>query len=170
MLVPSLPESEQRQNLADNTRGNTGKSTESKFISDLYKRKQKSVYEDELEAYLAEDIEEPETDILTYWKYKSKRWPRMAAMAQDVLAVTATSASSERSFSTGRDLLGISRHSLLPESMEACICLRSFILSGVAEDGDIPEVNEQELNDCIALITAAERDEQDEDFHMEENE
>ena len=53
-------------------------------------------------------------------------------MARDILAVTATSASSERSFSVARDLLGLSRYRLTPEVMEASSCLCSWLRSGFA--------------------------------------
>jgi len=42
-------------------------------------------------------------------------------MARDILAVTATSALSERCFNAGSDLLGLNRHFLMPETMEASI-------------------------------------------------
>jgi hypothetical protein len=48
-------------------------------------------------------------------------------MARDYLAITATSASSERVFSTGKDLLGICRLCLKPTTMKACMCLRSWL-------------------------------------------
>lgn len=52
-------------------------------------------------------------------------------MASDYLAVLASSASSERVFSASRDLLGITRFNLKPNTMEACILLRSWIRSGL---------------------------------------
>ena len=42
-------------------------------------------------------------------------------MAMDYLAIPATSVSSERVFSTGRDLLGMNRQSLCSETMEASV-------------------------------------------------
>ena len=38
----------------------------------------------------------------------------------------ATSAASVRSFSTDRDLLETARNSLLPSTMQICVCLRSW--------------------------------------------
>ncbi len=107
---------------------------------------------------MAEDVEDGDTDILNYWRFKSSKWPRMAAMAQDVLAITATSASSERSFSTGRQLLGLNRHRLLPESMEACICPRSWIrgelLKETGDDQDnFPPISEKELDEILESMS-----------------
>ena len=84
---------------------------------------------DELEAYLAQEKEPLDTDPLVYWASKTSRWPRLCMMARDILAITATSASSERCFNAGTDLLGLNRHSLMPETMEASICVRSGLRS-----------------------------------------
>ena len=84
-------------------------------------------------AYLAEETERMHTNVLDYWKYKQSKWPNLALMAKDILAVTASSASSERSFSSGRDMIGISRHRLLPDTVEACICIRSWLRANIAK-------------------------------------
>ncbi|KAK4003906.1 hypothetical protein OUZ56_005655 [Daphnia magna] len=47
-------------------------------------------------------------------------------MARDMLSIPATSAGSERAFSTGKDCFGIARMSLNTETVEALICLRSW--------------------------------------------
>ena len=41
--------------------------------------------------------------ILEYWKSKEKEDPVMARVARDHFAIPASSAASERTFSTGRD-------------------------------------------------------------------
>ena len=84
---------------------------------------------DELEAYLAIGPEEINGDVLDYWRLSAAKWPNLAAMARDYLPIPATSAASERSFSTGRDLLGLYRQSLLPDTMEHTVCLRSWLNS-----------------------------------------
>ena len=84
----------------------------------------------ELRAYLEEPVEDQDMDSLSYWRVKKGRWPRLAAMARDYLAVPATSASSERCFRTGRDLLAINRMSMVPETMEASMVPRALIRSG----------------------------------------
>ncbi len=92
---------------------------------------------DELESYLSlgpELIPDGHNGLLIYWKNACSKWPHLASMARDYLAVPASSAGSERSFSTGRDLLGLNRHRLLPESMEASIRLRSWLRAGIDID------------------------------------
>ena len=65
-------------------------------------------------------------------------------MARDLLTIPATSAASERAFTVGKDIFGISRMSLKPETVEALICLRSWYkagLVGVKEVYDFLEEN-----------------------------
>ena len=62
-------------------------------------------------------------------------------MARDLLSIPATSASA---FTVGKDIFGISRMSLKPETVEALICLRSWYkagLVGVKEVYDFLEEN-----------------------------
>lgn len=68
-------------------------------------------------------------------------------MARDYLPIPATSAASERSFSTGRDLLGIYRQRLLPDTMEHTVCLRSWLNSKlVTLDSDSVTPNPNVVN------------------------
>ena len=49
----------------------------------------------------------------------------LAAMAKDLLNIPATSAATDRAFSVGKDVYGISRYKLWPKTVEALVCLRS---------------------------------------------
>lgn len=98
-----------------------------KYVDTIYKYKTRVKHQDELEDYLSIGAENGDENVLSYWKQHANEWPNLSIMARDYLAATATSASSERGFSTGRDLLGITRYSMSPQTMEACICLRSWI-------------------------------------------
>ena len=97
-----------------------------KFIADIYETNPMKNPTDELEEYLSTEVESVKTNVLGYWRDKVTIWPRLSSMARDYLATTATSASSERAFSVGKRLVGISRHSILPNTMQASICLRSW--------------------------------------------
>ena len=80
-------------------------------------------------------------------------------MAKDFLPIPATSAASERSFSTGRDLIGINRHSLGSCTIESSITLRfwlrskfvSFVEGLLRERGETESVasssNQRKLNE-----------------------
>jgi hypothetical protein len=101
-------------------------------FSKLQDRVRKHQTKDELQSYLALGPEEaPDDDILKYWKLNSMKWPRLASMAKDYLAPYASSASSERPISTGRDLISFNSHSYLPETMEVNMRLRSWFRSGL---------------------------------------
>ncbi|EFX77544.1 hypothetical protein DAPPUDRAFT_247554 [Daphnia pulex] len=54
-----------------------------------------------------------------------------SAPLKDLLNIPATSAASERAFTVGKDIFGISRMSLKPETVEALICLRSWYKAGL---------------------------------------
>lgn len=103
------------------------------FIADIYEESPPPKIVDELEDYLSSGVEEIHTCVLSYWRQKVYTWPRLSAMARDYLAITATSASSERSLSSGRHLLGLYRRSMLPKTMQACMCLRSWARCGISE-------------------------------------
>lgn len=93
---------------------------------------------DDLESYLSLGPElVADGDIAVYWRVKTLTWPRLSRMARDYLAIPATSASSERSFSVGRHLLGLYRHRLRSQTMEACVCLRSWFRAGLLTNEDI---------------------------------
>ena len=63
-------------------------------------------------------------------------------MAQDFLPIPATSAASERSFSTGRDLIGINRNSLGSCTIESSITLRIWLYSLFASSSNQRKLNE----------------------------
>lgn len=111
------------------------------FISQIYGAK-KTRDKDDLQEYLDEDTEDQDVCVLSYWRDKRSKWPNLCRMAQDYLAPTASSASSEREFSSGRDMLGLNRHSMSPQMMQACLCLRSWIRGGFS---NLSTSNE---NDC----------------------
>ncbi|MBW0462700.1 hypothetical protein O181_002415 [Austropuccinia psidii MF-1] len=59
----------------------------------------------EVQRYLAEPPEPKETDILIFWKSRGTVFPTLANMACKYLAIAATSAPSERVFSSGRKIV-----------------------------------------------------------------
>jgi hypothetical protein len=126
------------------------------YLSDLYSVKKRARLEDELEDYLAEPREPSDAsyDNLSYWKAHMTCYPRLSCMARDYLAITATSASSERVFSSGKDLLGICRFCLKPTTMEACMCLRSWLRAGIklmgGEDANVSSSSQEPLRGSMS--------------------
>ena len=76
----------------------------------------------ELDEYLKEGLfpmeKENEFDILHWWKLNGPKFPILARMARDILAVTTSSVASESSFSKCRRIIMESRSSLHYESIE----------------------------------------------------
>ena len=131
MTIPD----ERASSTEDNATEERGESNIQVFslLNGIYSKTNKFREAEELEAYLEEDVESAEQDIYMYWKIKSRVWPRLAKMARDYLAIPATSASSERIFSTCKDLTDISRYTLYPPTMECCVTLRSWLKSKIVK-------------------------------------
>lgn len=66
-------------------------------------------------------------NILEYWRTQEVRYPTLARMARDILAVPISTVASESAFSTGGRVLDPYRSSLKPSTVEAIICLRDWI-------------------------------------------
>ena len=52
-------------------------------------------------------------------------------MARDYLGTPASSTPVDRVFSGGRDLIAVRRRSLNGESIQACMCLKSWLDNGI---------------------------------------
>ncbi|KAG7948001.1 hypothetical protein I3843_14G123500 [Carya illinoinensis] len=75
------------------------------FLREFHKEHTASLMDckSELERYLLENIEIPTGcfDILIWWKVNSTKYPILALMARDILAIPITTVASESAFSTG---------------------------------------------------------------------
>ena len=83
----------------------------------------------ELDKYLAEDCEDPETklDILAWWAVNSSRFPTLAKMARDILAIPISTVASESAFSTSGRILDDFRTSLTPFMVQALVCTQDWL-------------------------------------------
>ena len=66
-------------------------------------------------------------DVLTFWKSNECRYPILASMACDILAVPVSTVASEASFSVGGRVLDCYRSSLRPDTVEALVCCRDWL-------------------------------------------
>ena len=112
-------------------------------------------YRDELERYLATDVENVK-DPLMWWYERRDRFPRLSRMAQDYLTIpgkfnhsliffSASTVDVERVFSQGRLVLSHIRNRLSVQSTRACMCVSAWSLLGLIKDSDIRAVLGEEV-------------------------
>ncbi|XP_042990220.1 zinc finger BED domain-containing protein RICESLEEPER 1-like [Carya illinoinensis] len=103
------------------------------FLREFHKEHTASLMDSksELERYLLENIEIPtgSFDILIWWKVNSTKYPVLALMARDILAIPITTVASESAFSTGGRVLDPFRSSLAPKTVEALVCSQNWLKS-----------------------------------------
>ena len=93
------------------------------FLADLLETCQHADV-DEVDSYLA--CVQKSDDLLLYWQSKETTWPKLSASAKLILAVPATSTSSERSFSTAGRTLEKRRSQLKPSSVDGLMFLHGL--------------------------------------------
>lgn len=85
----------------------------------------------ELDRYLEErndgERKNKDFDILEWWKISSSKYPILAMMARDVLAIQVSTVASESAFSTGGRVLDSFRSSLNPSMVQALICCQNWL-------------------------------------------
>ncbi|GJX89123.1 zinc finger BED domain-containing protein RICESLEEPER 2-like protein [Tanacetum coccineum] len=80
----------------------------------------------------------------SWWKQNEARFPVIAAMARDILAIPASTVASESAFSTGGRVLDAFRSSLTPTLVEALICSQNWLRSK-----SVPFNIEEKLDDLV---------------------
>lgn len=104
----------------------------------------------ELERYLEEPLVErtADFDVLTWWKMNKDRYPILAEIAKDIVAIPLTTVASESAFSVGGRCLSPHLSRLHPDMLEAIMCTHQWLWA--ADRGGIPEeeiFTGEELND-----------------------
>ncbi|GKV48941.1 hypothetical protein SLEP1_g55721 [Rubroshorea leprosula] len=102
----------------------------------------------ELEKYLAEDSEDEneDIDVLQWWKMNEHRFPVLATMARDVLAVPISTIASKSAFSSGGQVLDAFRSSLTPRMAQALICAQDWL-----RDKAVSDMEEEDLDTLDSL-------------------
>ncbi|PRQ57698.1 putative HAT dimerization domain, ribonuclease H-like domain-containing protein [Rosa chinensis] len=88
------------------------------------------VVESEVDRYLLDPMENPKDEdwqLLEWWKINGCKYPNLALVTRDVLAIQVSTVASESSFRTGGRVIDPFRSSLTPKSVEALICLQNWI-------------------------------------------
>ena len=84
---------------------------------------------DEVTAYL-QTRSPPEVSILSWWKDEAGRLPKLSTLARQLLAIPATSAASERSFSAAGCTVSARRTALAPETVDNIMFIHSNNVHG----------------------------------------
>ncbi|KAF7824056.1 zinc finger BED domain-containing protein RICESLEEPER 2-like [Senna tora] len=71
----------------------------------------------------------PQFDILNWWKVNLTKFPILALIARDVLAMSISTVASESAFSTGGRVIDTYRSSLAPKTIETLICAQNWFRS-----------------------------------------
>lgn len=92
----------------------------------------------ELDLYLAEPVKKlnENVDILDYWSKSAARYPQLARMARDILAIPVSSVASESAFSLSKKVITPSRSSLSPKTVEGLMCLQDWYRSKLQKKED----------------------------------
>ncbi|WRX08624.1 HAT [Theobroma cacao] len=102
-----------------------------RFVNIKVNKKLDEEDKSELEKYLS--LNEPDAtdsddfDVLIWWKLNSHRYPTLALLARDVLAIPPSIIASESAFSTGGRVLDAYRSSLMPKMVQALICAQDWL-------------------------------------------
>ena len=106
----------------------SSKQSKENVMSRIFKRRNIE-YTEEFSAYLSIPLSDENTDPLEWWKVNKVQFPNLSWMAQDYLAIPATSVPSEESFSAGKNLITDKRNRLAGKTIRTCMCLRSWWVS-----------------------------------------
>ncbi|KAH9731344.1 hypothetical protein KPL70_009944 [Citrus sinensis] len=87
------------------------------------------VVADELDSYLDEKVISRMEDfnILSWWKTNANRYPTLARIARDILAIPITTVASESAFNTSGRVVSSYHNKLHPSTLEALMCCQSWL-------------------------------------------
>ena len=100
----------------------------------MYQHRGPTIEEVEWRRWLKESGVDCYTNILKYWQAKQFQYPVISRIAQDYLAILASSAVSEHIFSVGGDIVTKKRNRLLPSTLRYLLCLRDWGVIGDEDD------------------------------------
>ncbi|KAJ1698129.1 hypothetical protein LUZ63_006641 [Rhynchospora breviuscula] len=89
----------------------------------------------EMQEYLSAGLDptslDAQFDILVWWKMNAAKYPILARLTRDILAIPISTVASESTFSTAGRILSPIRISLNDESLEALICAQDWLRASV---------------------------------------
>ncbi|CAN1338227.1 Putative AC9 transposase [Linum perenne] len=87
----------------------------------------------ELDSYLEDNVlrRSDDFDILNWWKANATKYPTLALIARDILAIPVSTVASESAFSAGGRLISTQRSRLHTKTVEALMCTQSWLLNHI---------------------------------------
>ncbi|CAO2176487.1 unnamed protein product [Urochloa humidicola] len=82
-------------------------------------------------------------NVLAWWKKNSDAYPVLSLMARDFLSIPVSTVSSESAFSAAGRILGKDRTSLSPETLEALVCSKDWLIGYNDEEEGEPMSGER---------------------------
>ena len=70
-------------------------------------------------------------DILAFWKWNEFWYPKLAAMACDILSIPISTVTLESTFSVGGWVIDQFRSALKPDVVEALVCTRDWLYADI---------------------------------------
>ncbi|XP_065853219.1 zinc finger BED domain-containing protein DAYSLEEPER-like isoform X2 [Euphorbia lathyris] len=120
------------------------------FFMDSYKKRRLDE-KSELELYLDEPTQDDtdDFDILEWWKCNSGKFPVLARMARDILAIPKSTARPDIAFNTGGGVLDEYRGDMNFEILQALVCAQDWLRVGLPKSqmDIVKEHDEDEMYD-----------------------
>ncbi|CAL8112897.1 unnamed protein product [Prunus armeniaca] len=127
----------------------------------MVEESEEAVVAHEVDTYLHDPLElttkEVFFDILLWWKLNGPKYPVLATIAKDILAIQVSTVASESCFSTGGRVIDAFRSSLTPKSVEALICMQNWLKGDDISTNleDEPTHEEYEFYESVELEYAS---------------
>ena len=99
----------------------------SKLRSNMFQHSSSKSDQPEIDQYLSLPVESCNIDPLQWWKSHLPQFPKLSCLAKEILAIPGSSVSVERVFNVGRDIIGIRRNALKPETISALMFGNHYI-------------------------------------------
>lgn len=102
-------------------------STPPKRMKDDYDDWREDDYgKDEIQSYI-HGVPGDSSDLFGWWRQQERRFPKLRRVAQMILGIPATSAPSERVFSTAGCVISARRSNISPENVDNILFLHSYL-------------------------------------------
>ena len=106
----------------------------------------------EIDDYLCHQFEfQEDHEILKWWRQKSGKFPILAKIAKDILAIPASTIASESAFSAGIRVLDEKRSRLAPDTIQMCVCKKDWDQAEQRTQG-LRNDDDQEDDDPLMLM------------------